>query len=263
MNGIGNDYLFVNCLEQDYKDVDWPKLARKYSNRKTGIGSDGIILITSSKKADFGMRIFNADGSDGEMCGNGIRCVAKYIYDRKISKKKILKIETVVGIKTTQIKSLKKNSVHMVTVDMGTPTIKSTKIKVGSKMFEVILVNVGNPHCIVFVDDYDFDYRALGKKIEHHKMFSPRKTNVEFIRANRKNDITMRVWERGSGETQACGTGATASVAATAYLKKTDRKVTVHLLGGDLEIEWKKNNHLFMTGPAEEEFSGEFKTSYP
>jgi diaminopimelate epimerase len=258
MHGLGNDYVYINGLDQNIDGINLVELSIKVSDRVNSIGSDGLILILPSDKADFRMLMFNADGSEGEMCGNGIRCVAKYVYDRKISEKKELDIETKAGIKKTRIVKGNDGKATMIEVDMGEPVINDLEIEVDSNKYSGKSVTTGNPHFILIVDNFDFDYRELGKKIENHAAFK-NKTNVEFIKVNDKNDITMRVWERGSGETKACGTGACASVAAAASLNKTDRVVTVHLPGGDLKVKWGDNNHLYMTGPAEEMETGELE----
>ena len=258
MHGLGNEYVYINCLEENLDGIDLVALSRKVSDRKSGIGSDGLILILPSNKTDFEMQIFNADGSKAEMCGNGIRCVAKYIYDRKISDKKELSIDTGAGIKKTKIVDEKDRKVTSVEVDMGAAQVINDSLEIDGKKYDVRIVFTGNPHCIIYVDNYDFDYRQLGKKIENHKKF-PNRTNVEFVKINNENEITMRVWERGSGETKACGTGACASVAAAVSDNKTGKKVTVHLLGGDLKIKLGNDNHILMTGPAEEMENGEIE----
>lgn len=258
MHGIGNAYAFVNCFKHNLNGVNLSRLAKKISDREKGIESDGLILILPSKKADFKMRIFNADGSEAEMCGNGIRCFAKYVYDNKLTKKKELAIETLGGIVKTKITGMNSRKNYLVKVDMGKAKTKKIKLDVDDKSYDATYVSIGNPHCVLFVENFNFDYRVLGKKIEHHRLF-PNRINVEFVNVKNPREITMRVWERGSGETKACGTGACASVVGAALKNKTGRHVKVHLLGGDLAIEWTKNNHVYMTGPAEEMFSGEFK----
>ena len=258
MHGIGNSYAFVNCIRQNLNGIKLNNLARKISDKKTGADTDGMILILPSKKADFRMRIFNKDGSEAEMCGNGIRCFAKYIYDRKISGKNELSIDTGAGIKKTRIAGTKNGKAVSVEVDMGTAAVINKSLEVDGKKYYAKIVSTGNPHCVIYVDNYDFDYRRMGKKIENNPKF-PNRINVEFVKVNNEKDITMRVWERGSGETKACGTGACASVAAAVSDNKVGKEVTVHLLGGDLKVKLGNDRHLYMTGPAEEMESGEIE----
>lgn len=281
MQGIGNDYVYINAIENKIKD---PKdLAIKVSDRHFGIGSDGLILIDKSKKADFKMRIINPDGSEAEMCGNGIRCVGKYVYDKGLTAKKELDIETLAGIKHLTL-IVEKGKVSKVTVDMGKPILEEEKIpvkfydkKIKNKSFEFVLIDteikdkkeyltcisMGNPHAVCFIKNVDdLNIEKYGKKIENDKRF-PNKTNVEFVEVLDKNTIKMRVWERGVGETLACGTGSCASVCASILNDLTYRKVKVMLLGGTLEIEWNKdNNHIYMTGPAAITFEGNIKDIY-
>lgn len=267
IHGLGNDYVLINALKEDLTGSKLDDLARKMSNRNFGVGSDGIILILPSSKADFKMRIFNSDGSEAEMCGNGIRGFAKYVYEHGLTKNKEITVETLAGIIKPKIID------GMVTVNMGEPVLDSKKIPMISDKQKVInddlklkdgtvlkvtCVSMGNPHCIVFVDTFGMPVEKIGYEIEHHKAF-PKKTNVEFIQVINKREIAMQVWERGAGVTLACGTGASAAVVASVLNGKTDRKVTVHLLGGDLNIEWnEKDNHVYMTGPAEEVYEGEY-----
>lgn len=276
MHGLGNDYVFINCLKENLDNVDIKELAAKMSSRHYGIGSDGIILIMppSSNGNDFKYRIFNPDGSEAEMCGNGIRCAAKYVYEHKLTGKKRLRFETKAGIIKPEVIIEKGCSVKEIRVDMGEPVLERKKIpvkgpagaaisedlKIGSKTHKITCVSMGNPHCIIFTGNTEIkDFEHTGKAIENHSIF-PNKTNVEFVQVLNKNEIKMRVWERGAGETLACGTGACASAVACILNKKTDRKITVHLKGGDLKIEWdKKSNHVFMTGPAVGVFEGTWK----
>ena len=246
-------------------------LAQFVSNRNFGIGSDGLILICKSDVADFKMRMFNSDGSEAEMCGNGIRCVGKFVFDKGLTNKTEVKIETLAGIKTLKL-NIKKGKVSTARVDMGEPIlepkeipvisnediVKNLEISAENRNFRFTCVSMGNPHAITFVDDTkNFDVEKYGKVIEVDKNF-PRKINVEFIEVIDKNNIKMRVWERGAGETLACGTGACASTVACILNGLTDRKVNVELLGGTLEIEWnKEDNHVYMTGPAVTVFEGE------
>ncbi|MFH1126734.1 MAG: diaminopimelate epimerase, partial [archaeon] len=251
MHGIGNDFIIINRFEENIEDINIKDLAIKMSDRHFGAGSDGIILIMppESKENDFRYRMFNPDGSEAEMCGNGMRCAARYVFDHNLTKKTKLRFETKAGIIKPEL-ILVKGHVKEVRVDMGEPVLEREKIpmlgpagkvinedlKAGNKTVKVTCVSMGNPHCIIFVDDTGFDgFEQLGKAIETHRSF-PKKTNVEFIKVLGRSEIDMRVWERGAGETLACGTGACASAVACVLNKKTDRIVTVHLLGGDLKI---------------------------
>ncbi len=267
MHGIGNDYVYINAFAVKVEDP--PALARRVSPRRTGIGSDGLILIGPSEVAHCRMEMYNADGSRGEMCGNGIRCVGKYVYEHGIAQVNPLKVETDTGIKTLSLE-LHNNRVSRVTVNMGEPILTGPRIPVAAAgqvvdhplavngtSYRVTCVSMGNPHCVVFVDDVDpLDLEKLGPRFEHHSFF-PQRVNTEFIRVLDPKELVMRVWERGSGETAACGTGACAAAVAAVLNRKSDRRVTVHLRGGDLEIEWQeKDNCIYMTGAAEEVFAG-------
>ena len=269
MHGLGNDYVYMNAIHQHIEDES--TLAQFVSNRNFGIGSDGLILICKSEKADFKMRMFNSDGSEAEMCGNGIRCVGKFVYDKGLTQKTEVTIETLAGIKTVQL-NVKNGKVETVKVDMGEPIlepkeipviseekpVKNLNLKAEDKEFVFTCVSMGNPHAITIVDNTkEFDVEKYGKVLEVNKAV-PNNTNVEFIEIVDKNNIKMRVWERGAGETLACGTGACASVVACVLNNLTERNVNVELLGGKLEIEWNKNdNHVYMTGPAVTVFEGE------
>ena len=269
MHGLGNDYVYMNAIHQHIEDES--TLAQFVSNRNFGIGSDGLILICKSEKADFKMRMFNSDGSEAEMCGNGIRCVGKFVYDKGLTQKTEVTIETLAGIKILQL-NVKNGKVETVKVDMGEPIlepkeipviseekpVKNLNLKAEDKEFVFTCVSMGNPHAITIVDNTkEFDVEKYGKVLEVDKAF-PNKTNVEFIEIVDKNNIKMRVWERGAGETLACGTGACASVVACVLNNLTETNVNVELLGGKLEIEWNKNdNHVYMTGPAVTVFEGE------
>lgn len=269
MQGCGNDYIYINCFKEEIKNIK--ELAIKLSDRHFGIGSDGIILIKSSDKADFKMDMYNADGSQAQMCGNGIRCVAKYVYDYGLTNKTNISIETLAGIKYLDLQ-IENKKVKMVTVDMGSPItapkeipvisdkdiILEQPIKIDNKIYQMTCVSMGNPHAVIWVDDTKkIDIEKVGTLFENNELF-PEKTNAEFIHVINKNTIDMRVWERGSGETLACGTGACASVVACVLSGKTDEKVTVKLLGGELLIYYdRKNNKVFMTGPAIKVFDGE------
>ncbi len=268
MQGIGNDYIYINCFEQK---VEHPsELSVRLSERHFGIGSDGIILIEPSETADCRMDIYNADGSQAMMCGNGIRCVGKYVYERGIAKKEVLKVDTMSGIKTLRL-AVQNGVVTSVTVDMGKPGLDANDIPATLRTGEIIdepilidgeeyritCVSMGNPHCVVFVEDVNrIQIETIGPKLEKNNIF-PQRANVEFIQIVNKNEINMRVWERGSGETWACGTGACAAAVASAVNKKTGRSVQVHLKGGDLSIDWDENTgSVFMKGPAEFVFDG-------
>ena len=271
MQGCGNDYVYVNCMD---KLIDNPEKVSQYiSDRHFGIGSDGLILICPSDVADFRMAMYNADGSEGKMCGNGVRCIAKYVYEYGLTDKKKISLETKSGIKYLDM-DIEDGKVQMVKVDMGAPILKPAEIpvKTDSSMdsfinqpldvdgntFMVTYVSMGNPHAVVFVDDTkSLDIRKYGPVFETHPAF-PEQVNTEFVQVISRNEINMRVWERGSGETLACGTGTCASVVACVLNGKTDEKVTVHLLGGDLFIEYNRDNGtVWMTGPAEIVFDGE------
>ena len=269
MHGLGNDYVYIDAIHQKIQNIS--SLAQFVSNRNFGIGSDGLILICESENADFKMRMFNSDGSEAEMCGNGIRCVGKFVYDKGLTNKTTVKIETLAGIKTLKLNT-KEGKVETVKVDMGEPIlkpelipvkaqeepVKNVKIEVEGKEFELTCVSMGNPHAITIVDNVkDFEVEKYGKVIEIDETF-PKKTNVEFVKIMDKEHIKMRVWERGSGETLACGTGACATAVACYLNNLTNRHVFVQLLGGTLEIEWnEKDNHVYMTGPAVTVFEGE------
>ncbi len=280
MEGIGNDYVYVDCTKQNLENAS--NLAKIISDRHFGVGSDGLILIESSKKADFRMQMFNSDGTEAEMCGNGIRCVGKYVYDKGLTDKTTLKIETLAGIKVLNL-NVEDGKVKTVKVDMGEPILdyklipakdgKVYKSRDGIKFYKVNIniegdlkeltcVSMGNPHGIDFANNIKkLKIEKFGPIIEVDEHF-PNKVNAEFIEILDKHNIKMRVWERGAGETLACGTGACASVVASFLNGYTERNVTVELLGGKLEIEWnKEDNHVYMTGPAETVFEGEFDES--
>ncbi|NLP33884.1 MAG: diaminopimelate epimerase [Clostridiales bacterium] len=269
MQGCGNDYVYVDCTKEVIDNI--PDVARKVSDRHFGIGSDGLILIRASNKADFMMDMYNYDGSRSQMCGNGIRCVAKYVYDYGLTDKKHIQIETLSGIKELDL-HVTDGVVTSVTVDMGKPILKPSlipvkldkeivinePIMVDGQTYEVTCVSMGNPHAIVFVEDTkNIPIDRIGPLFEQHEMF-PERVNTEFIQVIDRTHINMRVWERGSGETLACGTGACASVIACILNGYTDHEVTVSLLGGDLVIRYdEKLDRVFMTGPAVKVFDGE------
>lgn len=270
MHGCGNDYVYVNLFEEAVPDP--AELSIQVSDRHFGIGSDGLITIGPSETADFRMRIYNADGSEAEMCGNGIRCVAKYVFDHHLTDKTEIRVETGAGIKTLQM-TVEDGKVSKVRVDMGQPILKPELIPVqaegeqvvnepitaAGKEWRMTCVSMGNPHAVVFVDQVsDFDLLTYGPAFENHERF-PKRTNTEFVQVISRNEASMRVWERGSAETFACGTGTCATVMACILNGLTDNQVLVHLRGGDLEIEYDpESNHIFMTGPATEVFHGEW-----
>lgn len=269
MHGCGNDYIYVNCLEETVPNPS--KVAQVLSDRHFGIGSDGLILIKPSDIADFQMEMYNADGSESAMCGNGVRCIAKYVYDYGLTEKTKIELETKAGIKYLDLK-IEDGKVAMVTVDMGSPVLEGKKvpvaldkekvvaepITVGDKEYEFTAVSMGNPHAVMFVDSTEaIEIEEIGPLFEFHPMF-PERVNAEFIEILDRKRINMRVWERGTGETLACGTGACASVVACVLNGLTDNEVFVHLLGGDLLVKYdQKQNKVFMTGPATTVFDGE------
>ena len=276
MHGIGNDYVYVDCVRNPVP-ADPAALARAVSPRNFGIGADGLILICPSTEADVRMRMFNADGSESEMCGNGIRCVAKFVYDHGIARKPRLAIETGRGVLTVDLE-LKNDKVSRVKVNMGEPILKSSEIpttlpgdppvnaslSIGGMRFELTCVSMGNPHAVAYVSDDFFktDGRDLvaesGPKLENAREF-PRRVNAHFVKVDSLSEVTMRTWERGSGITLACGTGACAVCVAGVLTGHTGRKLLAHLPGGDLELEWSEaDNCVYMTGPATEVFSGEW-----
>lgn len=268
MQGLGNDYVYVNCFEEKIENP--PAVARYVSDRHFGIGSDGLIMINPSEVADFEMEMYNADGSRGEMCGNGIRCVAKYVYDYGLTDKTQISVETLGGIKYLDL-TVEDGKVVLVKVDMGKPELKSDlipiisenekvidePIEVDGKVYHMTGVSMGNPHTVIYVDDVkNLDLEKIGPKFENHERF-PKRINTEFVHCIDRNTVEMRVWERGSGETLACGTGACAVAVASILNNLTDTRVTVKLLGGDLQIEWdREKDHVFMTGPAKVVFDG-------
>jgi diaminopimelate epimerase len=266
MQGLGNDYLVIDNRDEKISDAEATALARKLCERRFSVGADGILFASNSTVADVKMRIFNADGSEAEMCGNGIRCFAKYCYENNIARKGELTVETLAGIKRTWL-TVENDLVTSVMVDMGVPMLERGKIpmrgngtcinedlQVNGEAYKVTCLSVGNPHCVMFVDAVDdFPVQRVGPKIENHRLF-PKRTNVEFAQILSENKVKVRVWERGCGETLACGTGACATVVAGNLLKKLGSKVRVHLLGGDLEVEYAER--LFLNGPAEKVFEG-------
>ena len=269
MHGIGNDYVYVNCFEETVHNP--AEVSKFVSDRHFGIGSDGLILICPSEVADFQMVMYNSDGSRAQMCGNGIRCVGKYVHDRGLTDQECFTVETLAGIKTLKL-TVKNGETVSVTVDMGEPILEPRRIPVdadGESFINrkgvvdgvegsITAVSMGNPHAIVYVEDTDsLDLPRLGPGFEHHPLF-PERVNTEFIQVVSDTHLKMRVWERGAGETLACGTGACASLVASVLNGKCQRKATLELLGGNLEIQWdEETNHVFMTGPATFVFDGE------
>lgn len=269
MEGCGNDYVYVDCTKESLENP--AQVAIKVSDRHFGIGSDGLILIKASDKADFFMEMYNQDGSRSAMCGNGIRCVGKFVYDKGLTNKTSVAIDTLAGIKYLDL-NVVDGKVASVKVNMGSPILEADKIPVVSdkmpvmdesivvdgKEYKMTCVSMGNPHAIIYVEDTDsLPLESMGPKFENHEKF-PERTNTEFIQVVDKNNLKMRVWERGSGETLACGTGACASLVASVLNGVSDTKATLHLLGGDLKIEWdREQNLVFMEGPATTVFEGE------
>ena len=271
MTGIGNDYIYIDCTDgKKIKDIQ--NVTKKLSDRHFGIGADGIILIDKpdDEKADFKMKIYNSDGSEAEMCGNGIRCVAKFIHDKNLSSKDKLSIQTLAGIKKVKILEDSKGNCKESIVDMGEPLFqdknipynvyeafnKDLDIYIDGKKMRFTVVSMGNPHAVTFVENLDeIQIEKIGPLVENNPIF-PNRTNVEFVQINDKNNIKLRVWERGVGETFACGTGACAAVVASGINGYTDERVNVELPGGKLKIEWSKDNHIYMQGPAETVFEG-------
>lgn len=279
MHGLGNDYVYVslingcpgNKLPENLIMDNISGIARFISDRHFGVGSDGLVLIMSSGTADFRMRMFNSDGSEAEMCGNAIRCVGKYVYDNGFTAKTGISVETLAGIKMLDM-TVEEGKVTLVKVDMGEPVlyppdipVKSNKekfvsepVEIDGKEYKVTCVSMGNPHAVTYVDDVmNFPLEKTGPKMETHPLF-PRKINAEFVQVLDKSTLKMRVWERGAGETMACGTGASAVLVASVLSGVSDSKAVVKLLGGDLIIEWNEcDNHVYMTGPAVKVFDGE------
>jgi diaminopimelate epimerase len=271
MHGAGNDYVYVDCLTQT-PPADPGALARQISDRRFGVGGDGLILIRPSQVADVRMQMFNLDGSESEMCGNGIRCVAKYVYDHGICRRETLRIETGAGVLTLSLE-VTEGRVSRVRVDMGEPILEASRIPttlggervvnrelaIAGRVLNVTCVSMGNPHCVIFLDRVtDEHVSCLGPQIECDPRF-PARVNVEFVEVESRHVVRQRTWERGAGETWACGTGASAVCVAGVLSGRTERRVLNHLRGGDLELEWNADsNHVFMTGPAVEVFSGQW-----
>ena len=275
MHGAGNDYVYVDCFNEPSPGKlpagELSQLAQAVSDRHTGIGADGLILIEPAERADARMRMFNADGSEASMCGNGLRCIAKYLYDHNIARKDQLTIETGGRCVTVDVE-VHDGRVKRARVDMGLPVLMSaeipttlsgdppveTPLEIDGQTHPVTCVSMGNPHCVLFVEDVtDELVLGLGPRVENHVAF-PARANVEFVRIISPNEIAMRVWERGSGETKACGSGACAAVVAGVLCERLERNVVVHLPGGDLDVEWNPSNRVFLSGPAVEVFQGEW-----
>ncbi|TRO81799.1 diaminopimelate epimerase [Trichloromonas acetexigens] len=272
MHGAGNDYVYVNGFAEEVTDP--AALAQAVSNRQFGIGSDGLILILPSEVADVRMRMFNADGSEAEMCGNGIRCVAKYAYDHGLVTNKEIRVETGAGVKPLQLFTNAADKVERVRVNMGQPVLKRSLIPMAGpeaeqvvaeslavldRTFAITCVSMGNPHCVIFVDDVDaFPVELYGPAIENHPSF-PRRINVEFVQVLASGEVRQRTWERGAAETLACGTGASAVTVAGVLTGRTDRRLLNHLRGGDLEMEWAEDGDIYMTGPAVQVFEGDYQ----
>jgi diaminopimelate epimerase len=269
MHGAGNDYIYVDCFQEPFPQ-DPAALARRVSDRHFGIGGDGLILICPSQQADARMRMFNADGSESEMCGNGVRCVAKYVYDHRIAHKPQLRIETGRGVLTLDLE-IAADKARRVRVNMGEPILEADRIPttlpgspvvnqpltVAGHELRVTCVSMGNPHCVSYVDKLSDEWvLGVGSQVETDPHF-PKRVNAEFVEVINPQEVRMRVWERGSGETLACGTGACAVCVAGVLTGRTARRLVVHLPGGDLELDWAQDNHVFLTGPAVEVFSGD------
>lgn len=264
MHGCGNDFVFLNCLNGEIDNLG--KIAKRLCDRRFGIGADQLLTVHPSKKADFKMEIYNADGGEVEMCGNGIRCFAKYVYDHGLTEKRELEVETLGGVIRPRLIE------DQVEVDMGEPILEGRKIPVNADgqiidysldvdgvAYSVCCLSMGNPHCVLFLDEIEsLDLPVIGPKFEHHSFF-PKRVNTEFVKILNPHEVRMRVWERGAGETWACGTGACAACVAGALTGKTERKITIHLKGGDLLIDWREDNRVYMTGGAEEVFQGTVK----
>lgn len=269
MHGAGNDFVVVDCIKEQIPEEYLPSLSRNACDRHLGIGCDGFIMVLPSRNANFKMRMMNPDGTEAEMCGNGVRVFGKYVYDRKLHTDPVVSVETLGGIKIIKLDTTG-GKVRSARVDMGEPRLMRSEIpmngdntrvigeaiKVDGKKIEVTCVSMGNPHCVTFVDNVDeYPVKKIGPQIENHSVF-PQRTNVEFTQVINPKEIKQRTWERGTGETLACGSGSCSSVVAGVLTERISRKVTVHLRGGDLYIEWLGDNHLYMTGPTEEVFEG-------
>ncbi|MDH7576478.1 MAG: diaminopimelate epimerase [Bacillota bacterium] len=276
--GLGNDFILVETGNKgdSLPEDALPVFSRRICDRKFGVGGDGLVLLAPGSREVLSMRIFNSDGSEAEMCGNALRCVAKYAYERGLVEKRVFKVETKAGVKVSEV-ILEGQKVSAVRLDMGEPVLERELIPVlgtaGTKVIQEDLevngdslkftaVSMGNPHCLIFVSDVSsVDVQCLGPLLENHYLF-PKRINVEFIEIKNQEEIVVRVWERGAGETLACGTGACASVVGGALTGRTGRRVRVNLPGGQLSVEWAENNHVYLTGPAEEVFQGSLKRDF-
>lgn len=272
MHGIGNDFVVVDGITEPIPEVDLAELSRRINDRRFGVGGDGLILVLPSRVAEFRMRMFNPDGSEAEMCGNGTRCVARFVYDRKLTRETTIRLETLAGTRTLRL-STRRGEVEAIRVDMGQPKLRRSEIpmrgddtdtvldeplKIEGRKIAFSAVSMGNPHAVVFdLKPTPAEVAVLGPAIETHRLF-PQKTNVQFCDVLTTSEVNLRTWERGAGVTLACGTGACAAVVAGVLTKRLTRRVTVHLLGGDLLIEWSGDNRVMMTGPAETVFEGEY-----
>ncbi len=274
MHGLGNDFIIFDGRTEKLPEVDWTEYAPKLCDRNFGIGADGVILVLTSDKANYEMKVFNSDGSEPEMCGNGLRCFAKYVYDTDPEKKEVFSVNTKAGVKLPVVET-EKGRITGIEVDMGAPILQRSKIPLAGKDSDKVIgekikikgkeivftaVSMGNPHAVIFVDDIEtVDVTGLGAALEVDPLF-PERTNVEFVQVLDPKEAIMKVWERGVGETLACGTGACAVLVAGVLNKKLERVVTIHLPGGDLLIEWEADtDHVLMTGPAATVFQGEIK----
>jgi len=270
MHGAGNDYIFIDCIRDDL-DMDWSSLARRLSDRHFGIGSDGLVLILPSDSADFRMRMFNKDGSEAQICGNALRCVAKYLFEEDYTSGEEMMIETIPGA-IRAIVNTDKAKVESVSVELPKPEFNSPDLprqtankpmidyplEIGGREFAISCVSVGNPHAVIFLDRLEgFPVSEIGPSIECHPLF-PERTNVEFVKVERRDKIRVRIWERGSGETLACGSGACAAGVVSVYLGKTDDNIEVMMPGGGFRVQW-KGHKIILTGPAEEVFRGEIE----
>lgn len=273
MHGAGNDFVVFNCLNTEVPEALLPGLSRDICDRRFGVGGDGIILVLPSRIASFKMRMLNPDGSEAEMCGNGIRCFGKYVFDHGLASDTSITVETLAGIKSLKMNA-SQGRVQTVKVDMGGPEFRRDRIpmkgpggsepvigevlRVAGRKLEATCLSMGNPHCVIFAENLDtFPVEKIGPQIEHHRLF-PQRTNVPMVQVLNKGEIRVRVWERGAGETLACGTGACAAAVASSLNSYTGREVLVHLAGGDLRIEWTGDNRILMEGPAAQVFTGEY-----
>ncbi|OPX84082.1 diaminopimelate epimerase [Pelotomaculum sp. PtaB.Bin117] len=271
VQGLGNDFILVNCMEENFHPEEFPGIAVKACDRHFGVGADGLVPLFSSEVADIKMRVFNADGSEAETCGNVLRCAAKYLYEHGIVSKNKIKVETLAGIMVPEL-IIENGRVSLIRVDMGEPRLQRSEIpmagppgrvvdeplEAGGVIYNITAVSMGNPHCVIFAPDVEqIPLHVAGPLLEKHHLFTL-KTNVEFVQVINHDQVKMRVWERGAGETMACGTGACAAAVAGVINGYTKRQLSVHMKTGALFIEWAADNHLYMTGPAEEVFIGEY-----